>query len=486
MAPQIKLYLNPPKNNQFYSNYDHISGSVSLDIGKPVSIKQINVRFKGFIETVTKLDPIVMRNQAALMTPVQDNKTIHTLVNMSQKVFPPENVLSAIEGDLKPFQLKEGVHEYEFQLPKLPKKPKCLPNHTKGLMTYLDKDHIRLPPSFNNEWKEMLRFDNLDLFFYSFGKILYMVEVQIELGKPKSWYRPFEKILTEIQVVEFIPQSKDLTFKLDDKPSKEILESLKNSNNEQVEKPSGKLKTEKATVPTNAPLVDVMTQTPDVRVYRSTYRIGLPDDDSVMWLEARSSNLRRTFRGDPLFAGGSGKFDSIFIVMMGDSQLIDRLRVVPTRVQLNLLETVTYLSQGIANQNVSSLKLAEDKIPLEQRGTVLKNSWGRYVQFSAVNPNQSRWECELRLKNHPHLKKLKFNEEDYRHRGNRLYSFKSCSIKRIFSFQLLVDWDIVGFKRQSEIIVDPMQIFADRNRRAQEEALPLYVPPPSYTESTQQ
>lgn len=485
MAPQIKLYLNPPKNNQFYSNHDRISGNVSLDISKPVSIKQINVRFKGFIETATKIDPIVMRNQAALMAPVQDNKTIHTLINVNQKVFPPENVLSAIEGDLKPFQLKKGVHEYEFQLPKLPRKPKCLSNHTKGLTTYLDKDHIRLPPSFNNNWKDMLRFDNLDLFFYSFGKVLYMVEVQIELGKPKSWYRPFEKILKEVQIVEFIPQAKDLTFKLNDKPSKVILDSLKGPNEEQEEKPSSKLKTEKITVPTKAPLVDVMTQTPNVRVYRSTYRIGLPDDNSVMWLEARSSNLRRTFRGDALFASGSGKFDNIFIVMMGDKELIDRLRVVPTKIQLNLLETVTYLSQGIANQNVSSLRLAEDKIPLEKRGTVLKNAWGRYVQFSAMDPNQSKWECELRLKNHPNLKKLKFNEEDYKHRGNRLYSFKSCSIKRIFSFQLLVDWDIVGFKRQSEIIVDPIQIFADRGSSFQEESLPLYVPPPSYTESTQ-
>lgn len=485
MAPQIKLHLNPPRNKQFYSSHDHISGTVTVDIGKPVSIKQINVSLKGFIETMTKIDPVVMRNQAALMAPMQDTKTIHTVVNLSQRVFPPKNVLTAIEGDLKPFKLKEGAHEYEFQLPKLPKKPNCLSNHTKGLMTYLDRDHIRLPPSFNNNWKNMLRFDNLDLFFYSFGKILYMVQVQIELGKPKSWYKPFEKILTEVQIIEFIPQSKDLTFKLDDKPPKEALESLKNPNSEQEKKPNGKLHTEKLTVPTNAPLVDVMTRMPEVRVYRSTYRIGLPDENSVMWLETRSSNLRRTFRGEPLFASGSGKFDNIFIVMMGDKELIDRLRLIPTRVQLNLLETVTYLSQGVPNQNVSSLKLAEDKIPFEKRTMVLKHNWGRYVQFSSSNPNECRWECELRLKNHPNLKRLKFNEEDYRHRGNRLYSFKSCSIKRTFSFQLLIDWDIVGNKRQSEIIVDPIQVFAHSNSRAQEEALPLYVPPPSYTESTQ-
>ncbi|AQZ18267.1 ART10 (YLR392C) [Zygosaccharomyces parabailii] len=487
MAPQIKISLNPPNNDEYYTSNDTISGSISIDIGKPASIKQINVIFKGFIETVTKIDPVTMRNQAALMAPMQDTKTIHTVVNIRQRVFPPENVLSAIEGDLKPFKVKEGVHKYAFKLPKIPRKPSCLSNHSRGLTTFLDRDHVRLPPSFNNEWKDMLKFDNLDLFFYSFGKVLYMVQVKIELGKPKSWYRPFEKILSESQVVEFIPQARDLTFKIDDKPSRGTQVS---SSTNDVLAGAGKNvvpltsnhngRIDRRTMGTNSPRVDVISQMPDVRVYRSTYRIELPDERTVMWLEARSSTLRRTYRKEPLFAANSGKFDAVYLVMMGNKELIEKLRVVPTKIQLNLLENVTYLSQGVANQNVSSLRLAKNKVDPDLRMTLLKHSRGRFVQFSSSDPNECRWECELKLKDHPQLKKLRFNEEDYRHRGNRLYSFKSCSIRRLFSFQLVVDWDIVGVRRQSEIIVDPMQIFVNTNENL--ESLPRYIPPPSYSE----
>lgn len=491
MAPQITLDLNPPYNDEFYSTNDTISGTVKISLEKSLTIKRINVILKGFTETVTKVDPVNVYNQNGMMTPVQDNRSYHTLVNMTQRVFPPDNVWDAIEGSSKPFKVKPGQYDYNFKFAKLPKRPKCLTNHTKNLICFTKRETARMPPSFNNQWRDLTKIDNLDLFFYAYGKVLYMVQVQIELGKSTSWYRPFDKLLREIKLIEFIPQPQDIMYEDDDEQeerSGQASNRLRNSNN--ISRTDLKTWTDDFNMnPQKLEVNGSRSNSPSLsdrlRVYKSSYRIGLPDEQSVMWLEVRSRGLKETYRKEMLFSAGSYKFDNVFFVLAGNVAEFKKLKLVPTKIQLNLLETTTYLSQGVANENFSSLRLVEVASISPKIGSMLIDfTEAKMVHNNfAENQYKGRLECELKLKNHPILKKLKFNEEDYLHRGNRLYSFKTCTIKRIFNFQLLVDWEINGVNRQTEVIVDPMQIFVQTNEKVVSDVLPKYVDPPLYTEA---
>lgn len=481
MPPNVIINLKPPLNGDFYSTNDHLSGMARVELDKPLSIKTINIILKGFTETLTKVDPVNCYGQNGMMMPVQDNRSYHTLFSYTQRVFPPDNVWDAIEGTSKPFKVKPGQYEYKFKFAKVPRRPKCLANHTKGLICFTKREETRMPPSYNNQWDDMTKIDNPDLFFYAHGKVLYMVQVQIELGKSRSWYKPFNKLLREIKLIEFIPEAQDLRYEEDEE------------DDEDVDRPHS----------TRSSVVDLKRITDDFNmnpqrweinntppqsirgershVYKSSYRIGLPDQKSTMWVEVRSRGLRETYRKDYLFSSGSNKFDKVYFVMKGDVSEFKRWKVVPTKVQLNLLEISTYLSQGVANENFSSLRLAEVNNLTSKMSSILLDFNNSKI---TNNKEGERLECEIKLKDHPLLKRLRFNEEDYRHRGNRLYSFKTCTIKRIFNFQLLIDWDINGTARQTEVIIRPMQIFVQTNSSLSNDILPKYVEPPVYAEAT--
>lgn len=485
MSPKITIDLKPPLNNEFYSTSDRISGTVKVQLKKPLSIKTINVILKGFTETLTKVDPINTYGQNGMMMPAQDNRSYHTLVNYTERVFPPDNVWNALEGSPKPFKVKPGQYEYNFGFEKLPKRPKCLANHFKGLICFTKREETRMPPSHNNQWRDLTKIDNLDLFYYAYGKVLYMVQVQIELGKSNSWYKPFNKLIREIDLIEFIPDAKELEYEDDDEKN-ESSRSRTTSSGRQSR--NGK---ENKTDDFNMNPQRLEQESPSsssngndrLKVYRSSYKVGLPDLKSTMWVEVRSKGLRKTYRKDDLFCAGSNKFDKVYFVMMGNIAEFKKWKIVPTKIQLNLLETVTYLSQGVANENYSSLRLVDvNNIPTKLRSALIDFDNAEVVSFGSGSP-EGRIECEIKLRNHPLLKQLKFNEQDYRHRGNRLYSFKTCTIKKFFNFQLLIDWDIDGTTRQTEVIIRPMQVFVQTNSNTKSDVLPKYVEPPVYTET---
>ncbi|KAL3231409.1 Arrestin-related trafficking adapter 10 [Nakaseomyces bracarensis] len=500
MAPKITIILHPPENGEFYSSDDLISGTILLDLNKSLSIKQIKVNLKGFTETTTKMDSEYAFPQNGMLGPALENRSYHNLVRDEYRAFPPDNVWDALEGSSKPFKIKPGHYEYMFQFDKIPSRPVCLKNHTKKTICFVPKSQSFMPPSFNNQWRELNKIDNLDLYFYSFGKVIYMVEVEIEMGKPKNWFKPFDKIFRETSLIEFIPEPKP--FPNDDINSRAginyngIIDFIsKNKTTRSLTSPASETEDGITAYAPNGPSEKELlnglenldlnalsyeieeTEENPMKRYKCKYPIGLPDGVSMMWIEVRSREIETVYRKEFLFREGCGKFDNIFLIIKGKGELSDfsNISLKPTRLQLNLLETVSYLSQGIGNENFSSLKLMEIENISKSEKPLFNTNELRFIS----NSNHDIMECEIKLKDNPILKRLMFNEEDYRHRGNKLYSFKTCVITRLFSYQLLIDWNINGQLRQTEVVI-PVQVFVQQRPHSADEALPRYIEPPSY------
>lgn len=527
----IELYLIPPANGEFYSGSENISGTLKLKLTKSLPIKKITVHLKGITETQTKVNADYMMSQNGMLTPVQDNRSYHRILDLERRMFPPDNVWDALEGSPKPFKIHPGEYVYDFKFPKLRgMRPRCLEHHKRDMIYFLKKKDTRLPPSFNLRWKELNKIDNLDLFFYSFGKIFYFVEVNIEMGKPKSWFKPFDKILRDTKQIEYIPTVKDITYPDNDTEKSDNNTTSGNKNSQDtVSKNDYTIKTTSISedkilnLSNNLNRRNIATGNNDTinvnihkyKIYQSTYKLKLPqgvgeanNSDNVtensMWVEVRSKNdgFKKIFRNDPLFRKNSNKFDRIFLTCRGNISTIKKLSIKPIRIQLNLIENATYLSKGVANENFSSLRLVELSLeePLISNIFDIKHLKPR-VSSSLINTvDENKYigksDCEIKFRDHPQLRRLLFNEEDYKHRGNRLYSFKTCSIRRTFYLQLLIDWSIEGVIKQTEVNIDPIQIYCQtRNsignssnfstvplNRDEADFLPRYVEPPVYNE----
>lgn len=555
-STDIELYLIPPENGEFYSGNENISGTLKLKLTKALPIKKISVHLKGITETQTKFNTDYMISQNGMLTPVQDNKSYHRLLDLEKRMFPPDNVWDALEGSLKPFKIHPGEYVYEFSFPTLRGlRPRCLKHHTRDMICFLKKRDIRLPPSFNLKWKELIKIDNLDLFFYSFGKIFYFVEVNIEMGKPKIWFKPFDKILRETKSIEYIPTIRDITYP-DNDTEKGNNDSNSGNNNNNNQNPISKasyaigntssFKGKVLDVSNNTDTpgsslnkqftnVDGFTTSNNInrsnttintgemmninskkyKLYQSTYKLNLFQDEqeinnintsieNSMWVEVRSKNdgFKQIFRNDPLFRRNSNRFDHIFLTCKGNLSIIKKLSIKPIRVQLNLIENATYLSKGVANENISSLKLVDLNLeePLTSDIFDIKDLKPRISsnKLGTIDENKyiGKSDCEIKLREHPQLRRLLFNEEDYKHRGNRLYSFKTCTIRRTFYLELLIDWSIKGAIKQIDVRINPVQIYCQirssiRNganfgtaslNRHEVDFLPRYIEPPVYNE----
>lgn len=552
----IELYLIPPENGEFYSGDENISGTLKLKLTKALPIKKITVHLKGITETQTKVNTDYMMSQNGMLTPVQDNRSYHRVLDLEKRLFPPDNVWDALEGSSKPFKIHPGEYSYEFSFPALRgMRPRCLKHHTRNMICFLKKRDTRLPPSFNLKWKELNKIDNLDLFFFSFGKIFYIVEVNIEMGKPKIWFKPFDKILRETKSIEYIPTVKDITYPDNgtEKENNDTINSNKSSrnsvsrtthttrntstlegkvlnlsntsdnsrssSNRQPSNVSGSLtpndldRDNNNNTNSNGEIVTVNTN--KYKLYQSTYKLNLLEGvqemnnsnisiENSMWVEVRSKNdgFKQIFRNDPLFRRNSNKFDRIFLTCKGSLSVIKKLSIKPIRVQLNLIENATYLSKGVANENFSSLRLVELNLeaPLISDIFDIKDLKPRISSnlLNTIDENKyiGKSDCEIKLREHPQLRRLLFNEEDYKHRGNRLYSFKTCTIRRTFYLELLIDWSIEGVIKQTEVRIDPIQIYCQtRNsngngsnfgtlslNRDDVDFLPRYIEPPVYNE----
>ena len=532
MAPsrKIEVILAPPLNGEFYSGDDQINGQVKLTLTKSLPIKTITVNLKGFMEATTSMDSEFVMIQNGMLVPHQDNKSYHNLINLETRVFPPDNVWNAIEGSSKPFKLQPGEYEYSFQFEKLKgKAPSCVKGHGKSEITFTKPAYTKLPPSFNNQWKNLNKVDSLDLFFYSFGKVIYMVQVNIELGKARSWYKPFDKFIRENEVIEYIPNIRDITYERgeDNPKTSEILYQsstlttlntnaipgtvaasedavalrIRHPNDTATTTTAVQIDPESASkshlflmendqqqpqqqVPSNIP-----NGTNFIQIHKSSGVVRLPDNESTMSIQVRTKNngFRRLFRYDPLFQRRCNKFDNIYVVFQTPKQsvsMIRNLQVALKSMQLNLYETVTFLSHGIGNENLSSLRLAE--VDFTNCTDPIFNMNELEVVFEDPKSNEVLIQCQLRLKDHSKLKQMLFNVEDYKHRGNRLFSFKSCSIKREFDLQLVLNWEINGTAVSPvEVAIEKVQIYCQKRprrllQRDADEFLPRYEEPPTY------
>lgn len=541
MAPskKIELGLIPPLNKVYYTGDDEISGNVRITFGKSVSVKKISVNLKAFSETITRTDSEYQTMQNGMLIQGPECRTFHNLIDLENRVFPPDNVWEALDGSSKPFKLNPGEYNYTFKFEKLSgKRPRCVKTHGPDFASFTKRNQTRLPPSFNNMASHLNKIDDLDLYFYTFGKILYIVQVNVELGKAKSWFNPFDKIMREQTLIEYIPNVKELKYEKHVTAfGKDVIfnnssaagfqtaslgEQLRNRNirseiaaNRFVNTPTGTptiSRTNSNTIisPIHSPKISMSpvvlngTQenlvssspapTDFITINQASYRIGLPKNpkDNKMWLEVRTRNngLEDLYRRDTLFRRGSNKLDRIYLVFeTKDVDYIKNLPIKPVKVQLNLLENASFLSEGVVNENLSSLRLIGLDVA-DTASTILDlNELKPYPANPYPNSDgYYKLECQLKLKDHPSLRRLIFNEENYRHRGNLLYSFKSCAISRVFNLQLLVFWDLENHTNQTEVIIDDVQIYCQTRRRrpsssrsnAEPDYLPRYVEPPTY------
>ncbi|CCH58593.1 hypothetical protein TBLA_0A08030 [Henningerozyma blattae CBS 6284] len=536
MAPKIKLTLNPPTNNEYYTSDDVIAGMVSLSLNKSSSIKCIKVQLKAFMETTTKMDAgsaAVVQN--GVLIPLPDSNEYHMTVDSQSRVFPPDNVWNALEGNPKPFKLKPGQYEYNFNLNKWPSTPKCFPNHSSDSLTFFGskrgikitsnenlnlnrlKRNVHLPPSFNLNYKDLLKIDNLDLYYYSMGKILYLIEVKVELGKPSNWFKPFDRFVTHIEKIEFIPTYKNLIMDYDYQDL-ENEKSFLNSNlssikivdlpgllNEQMlsneELSNKKIVKQDLYYPYNSLNLPI--------VFPSVTHLTISKFN--VHLQAIGKNLRKNFRNDYFFRKGSNKFDNVSLLLEpmdnGITNLPTNIRdfIKLTKLQINLLENASYLSKNISNENHSSLRLIEidpKTFPdFNLNGLVDWNSVEIIDTFSKINNKPIKiFKIDIKFWDHPILKKIRFNEENYKHRGNRLYSFRTCTIKRSYQLQMLTDWKCATESHSSliknlEIRIPNAQVFVQSKSnirknstnnevsgKINKEPLPPYVNPPEYAQ----
>lgn len=421
MSATIELILSPPYNEQFYTFRDIISGTVIITLEKPLSVQKVDVIFMGTSETVVRPGDYGENGTLTnIQTPPGEVRSDHVLVNSKQQLFPPENVANAIQGSTKPFKLERGKYEYTFSF-QIPKKPKCISTHPKKLFTFLsDKEFITLPPSFNNS-VDRRNISNLDTYFYTLGQIEYRVYAKLFTGKGKdSWFNPFKNKKIVSKAIEFIPSL------------------MPNGEREEL-------------LPETAP---------PLKTFSSKFNILLNDSLEAR-AEVRARTLNSVFRLDYLFKTHCGKFDEVYLVFSDRPPPNIDLRLV--RVQLNLLEMVTYLATGRTNANINSLRLAQQYMDLPI-----------ILSHCRRKPDGS-YEYPIHLDRVENLNLLQFNQEDYRHKGNRLYSFTTCNIKRKYKFQLFLDWNLNGKKMlQTEILTNYVNVFC--------ESLKLLEHPPQYSD----
>ncbi|SCV04433.1 LANO_0G10176g1_1 [Lachancea nothofagi CBS 11611] len=425
MAPSITVVLNPPSNGEFYTLEDIVSGELILELDKPLSIREIVVELNGSSETLVRPgDHLQNGTKTSLQVPLEDSQSLHKLVVIQQSVFPPQNVKTAINGSKKPFKVERGTYTFPFEF-RFPDAPQCILTHPENVKTYLKgRQGVRLPPSFNNAL-DTNKLSNLDAYFYSLGKIEYHVEATVLTGGEETWFKPFRNYPALKTTLEVIP-SNLAQDELDD-----ILENG-----------------------ANFPL----------KVFQSKFDVTFEDDDLRLWAEIRSNQLRSVYRLDYLFRRGCNKFDQVYVLMSSPLPKDSDLRVVS--VDLNLIEYVTYLSGGRSNANLNSLRLARSatdyKVDLSKCSTTGDGFTECRIDLADINP----------------LKKVRFNEEDYRHKGNRLYSFTSCNVRRLFKFQLFLRMSLNNVDNfQFEVLTNFTNIFC--------ESVNVEDEPPAYMDEEQ-
>ncbi|CEP61631.1 Art10p LALA0_S03e07250g [Lachancea lanzarotensis] len=425
MGPKLNVALNRPLNGEFYVSNEPISGIVDLELPKPASIISLSIALRGTSQTYVQITNTDYLTNGAFGT-----RSSHTLVHQTQTLFPPENIREASSGSKKGFQLSKGHYSYAFEF-LMPNQLKCIGDHGRESSGFnKTTPDPRLPPSFNSDviGEGMVDCENT---YYKTGSVTYYMKAALVLGKIGLRLTPGNTIVEVYRALEFMPSPYD--------------------NGEH-------------------PLITHSDAGPLQKLWsKKDFKVG---PKCAAKVEVKSPSLNRVFRLDYLFQPGCNKFDQISVTV--NRKPAEMLSIKLLQLKLNLIEIVNYLSQGQVNAMIGTIPLVEINPNFELKICRVRNS------------QDGSMEWPLDTSQIPELVRYRFNETNMLYRGNRLFSFASCNIKRAFKFCLGLKLDINGSVFETEVLTTICDIgyFSIEDH----EELPSYVVsdvPPFYSDRTE-
>ncbi|KAK6201206.1 uncharacterized protein RJT21DRAFT_33583 [Scheffersomyces amazonensis] len=118
----VKIEIDRSASNGTFTNYDIISGTVTLIVTNSISLNYIQVKLEGISKTELVI-PRQHRNRNDRKEKDKIIRDIHKVLYDTQLVFPPDNVRSVSQA--KEFTLTPGNYSYPFEF-KLPLNNSCI------------------------------------------------------------------------------------------------------------------------------------------------------------------------------------------------------------------------------------------------------------------------------------------------------------------------------------------------------------------------
>ncbi|AET38760.1 Art10p Ecym_3267 [Eremothecium cymbalariae DBVPG len=434
MAPTVSIRLHPSCNGEYYTEREIISGSIVLELKELTYIERLTVSLRGITQTTTIIETDryhAQQSKQKLRWPYEKDRSTHVVFNESIILFPSKKVSDVLGEEEGGFGVTQGRYCYNFSF-QLAGNHKCLSQHQAKYESFLEGEKAvingsHLPPSFNdsNIGKNP---ESVDLFFYSLGRVRYVLKTDLTLGEPQKYSLAPGSLIADTQLIKFMPtQCNSCTD----------------------------------------PCQYMVNPSRAVLSYCSP-EVLLPGDAGNVTLQVNSKGLDQLHRMDYLFKQNTDKFDRLQLLFNKPSYGLDIKLVY---LQLDLIEHVDYLANNIKNNNISQLTVMIEKMD---------------YNLSLEKLHQTKndmWELPIELGWNANLNRLRFNEENYTHRGNKLFSFTSCNIERRFWLKLKLSWKIQGMPINTEVIIDPVTVFADVAQSLIIQPPPEYEePPPKYEE----
>lgn len=343
----------------------------------------------------------------------------HTLVNEQQVLFPPENVAGTLGESEKGFQLGKGLYSYDFQLV-IPYWPKCVDEHGTVVAGFNSgEDEPRLPPSFNSTSQEHMLANSISNISSKHGSVVYYIKAQLALGRKAFRLTPHKPFLDVYEIIQFIPTPR---------------------NRSSSQGPS--------------------------RTFLSSEEVVFGKGLSAL-LGMRAQCLEQVHRNDYFFKKGCRRFDKVVLAFGNTPGAKFPIKV--TRCQLELIELVNYLSQGRHEALTGHLSVLDVRVDHNLNPSKMR----------VVEDGSTEWPLELEQISE--LAEYRFNVSDTTYRGNKLYSFKCCNIKRNFRFRLKLTLQANGSLFETYLLTSMVNI--SLNSAEEHEDLPNYNSadaPPDY------
>ncbi|AMD19925.1 HCL226Cp [Eremothecium sinecaudum] len=398
MSPKVTIELNPPVNGSYYTDYEEIAGRVVLSLSRPASVKRLNVSLRGLSQTRTILGT---DGRYQYTQSAAGGGTIYDGDHSTHVVYHREVQLFPPTGKIDDSD-DDGVSlakgSYGYDFAfKLLGSPDCVQKRNCKGESLRDEQ----PKASLCQLPPSFN-DKND------GKAVDRAElVYYALGRVR--YKVNAQLEMGGDRKLFGTSKKNVT-------ASSLISFMPNVCRQQ-------------------PQDD--TVGPEFR-FQSLDSVKLAHGLHMNFYVISAKPLT-VHRMDYLFRRGCGKFDDMYL-MFDKSPAAHSLKA--KRLQLFLNEETTYAVGKRSDRNDSSLLLMStdlnQEIPLGED----------HVLRMDLSKNSA-------------LNRLRFNEEDYVHRGNRLYSFNSCNISREFEFKLVIHWVVDGKRSCKSEVAIPVTVLVD-------------------------